>query len=71
MLLSGYSNRSEASTVFGPLLFTPAEWRFILEDPGFLEEEDNSYHVPRRLMGVPVRIIPDHEIPLALARGAA
>ena len=43
-----------------PLTFTPAEWRWLLEDPGFLDDEDNSYRVPRRLMGLPVQIVPDH-----------
>ncbi len=40
--------------------FTPAEWRHLLEDESFLLEADNSYRHPRRLMGVPVVIIPDH-----------
>ncbi len=40
--------------------FTPAEWRRLLEDPAFLSEADNSYAPPRRLMGVPVVIVPDH-----------
>jgi hypothetical protein len=44
------------------LAFTPAEWRHILEDPAFLSDEDNSYAAPRRLMGVPVTIVPDHEV---------
>jgi hypothetical protein len=42
------------------LLFTPGEWRRILHDPEFLRDFDNSYRVPRRFMGLPVRIIPDH-----------
>jgi hypothetical protein len=42
-----------------PLRFTPAEWRRLLEDASFLRDCDNSY-APRRLMGVPVEIVPDH-----------
>lgn len=45
---------------FGTLKFTPAEWRTLLEDRRFLEEPDNHYATPRRLMGLPVEIIPDH-----------
>jgi hypothetical protein len=44
------------------LAFTPAEWRCLLEDPSFLSQADNSYAAPRRLMGLPVRIVPDHEL---------
>ncbi len=43
-----------------PLTFTPAEWRRLLEEPSFLRQTDNSYASPRRLMGVPVAIVPDH-----------
>ena len=42
------------------LKFTPAEWRQVLEDPCFLADRGNSYRAPRRLMGVPVEIVPDH-----------
>ena len=45
-----------------PLMFTPAEWRYLLEDASFLGDSDNSYSVPRRLMGVPVKIVPDHDL---------
>ena len=38
---------------------TPAEWRQVLADGSFLHEPGNSIR-PRRLMGVPVEIIPDH-----------
>ena len=38
---------------------TPAEWRQVLADGSFLRDPDNSIR-PRRLMGVPVEIIPDH-----------
>jgi hypothetical protein len=38
---------------------TPAEWRQLLADGSFLSDPDNSIR-PRRLMGVPVEIIPDH-----------
>jgi hypothetical protein len=38
---------------------TPAEWRKILADEDFLRDPDNSWR-PRRLMGVPVEIVPDH-----------
>ncbi len=41
------------------LHFTPAEWRALLQDAGFLRDPDNSYR-PRRLMGLPVAIVPDH-----------
>ena len=42
------------------LHFTPAEWRAILEDRTFLGQTDNDYRAPRRLMGLPVAIVPDH-----------
>ena len=42
------------------LRLTPAEWRAMLEESSFLEDWDNSYLPPRRLMGVPVEIVPDH-----------
>jgi len=42
-----------------PLRFTPAEWRAVIEDPSFLDDEDNSFQ-PRRLMGLGVTIVPDH-----------
>ena len=38
---------------------TPAEWRQVLADKTFLDDPDNCIR-PRRLMGVPVVIIPDH-----------
>lgn len=38
---------------------TPAEWRAVLADESFLRDPGNSY-LPRRLMGVPVEIVPDH-----------
>jgi hypothetical protein len=41
------------------LRFTPAEWRSLLHDEAFLRDPDNSFH-PRRLMGLPVQIVPDH-----------
>jgi hypothetical protein len=41
------------------LRFTPAEWRHVLKDASFLSEGDNCY-APRRLMGLPVEIVPDH-----------
>jgi len=44
------------------LTFTPAEWRHILEDIDFLSDPDNQYAVPRRLMGLRVEIVPDHDI---------
>jgi hypothetical protein len=47
---------------FGTLKFTPAEWRVLLEDRSFLEEPDNSYAPERRLMGLPVEIVPDHKL---------
>ncbi len=45
------------------LRFTPAEWRVLIEDADFLRDSDNSY-LPRRLMGLPVEIIPDHRVGL-------
>jgi hypothetical protein len=44
-----------------PLTFTPAEWRHILADRDFLDDPDNRYSVPRRLMGLAVQIVPDHD----------
>ncbi len=44
---------------FRALRFTPAEWRALLEDRSFLEQPDNDF-APRRLMGLPVEIVPDH-----------
>lgn len=44
----------------GVLHFTPSEWRAILEDRSFLDDGDNDYRAPRRLLGVEVRIVPDH-----------
>ncbi len=43
------------------LRFTPVEWRMLLGDESFLKDPGNSYR-PRRLMGVPVQIVPDHWI---------
>ena len=43
---------------------TPAEWHRLLADRSFLADPDNSFS-PRRLMGVPVEIIPDHRIIIA------
>lgn len=42
------------------LQFTPAEWRVLLEDISFLGDSENRYAAPRRFMGLPVRIVPDH-----------
>ncbi|HZZ31224.1 MAG TPA: hypothetical protein VFE10_04450 [Phenylobacterium sp.] len=42
------------------LRFTPAEWHVLIEDGSFLTQPDNRYSPPRRLMGVPVEIVPDH-----------
>ena len=49
------------------LRFTPAEWRVLLEDPSFLTDPDNSYR-PRRLMGLPVEIVPDHRTAVSYPR---
>ena len=49
--------RPDGSTV---LHFTPAEWRSILEDKSFLYDEDNAFAPTRRLLGLPVKIVPDH-----------
>ena len=58
-LASGFETDRRAD---GPavLHFTPSEWRSILEDPAFLGDGDNDYRAPRRLLGVEVRIVPDH-----------
>jgi hypothetical protein len=40
---------------------TPAEWRAVIEDETFLKDPANSYR-PRRLMGVPVEIVPDRPV---------
>ena len=40
---------------------TPAEWRAVIQDETFLKDPGNSYQ-PRRLMGVPVEIVPDHRV---------
>ena len=40
---------------------TPAEWRQLLADGSFLCDPDNCIR-PRRLMGVPVVIVPDHRL---------
>jgi hypothetical protein len=53
----------EPSRFPSPLLFTPAEWRRLLEGPAFLSQVGNSYSVPRRLMGLPVKIVPDRRPP--------
>lgn len=45
------------------LRLTPAEWREVLKDGSFLRDPDNSCH-PRRLMGLPVQIVPDHKVAL-------
>lgn len=51
------ARRSDRQTY--TLRFTPAEWRQVIDDVRFLLDAGNSYR-PRRLMGVPVEIIPDH-----------
>jgi hypothetical protein len=50
------------------LRFTPAEWRSLLHDGSFLRDPDNSFS-PRRLMGLPVQIVPDHRLYDAPGRG--
>jgi hypothetical protein len=52
------AGRQRAHPVF-TLRFTPAEWRVLLGDESFLRDPGNSYR-PRRLMDVPVEIVPDH-----------
>lgn len=52
-----------------PLTFTPAEWRLLLNDPDFLKDPDNRWGSSRRLMGLPVRIVPDHQTEFTLAAG--
>jgi hypothetical protein len=54
--------KGDCSTKLGDgykLRFTPAEWRSLLHDESFLRDPDNDFH-PRRLMGLPVEIVPDH-----------
>lgn len=48
--------------------FTPAEWRHLLEDPEFLQHDDNSCYLPRKLMGIPVVIVPNHDAALGRAQ---
>ena len=43
------------------LHLTPAEWRDVLKDGSFLDHADNCCR-PRRLMGLPVQIVPDHAV---------
>ncbi len=38
--------------------FTHGEWRRLLEDRSFLEDEANRFQPPRRYQGRPVVIIP-------------
>jgi hypothetical protein len=45
------------------LRLTPAEWRSVLRDGSFLKDPDNCCS-PRRLMSVPVEIVPDHRLVL-------
>ncbi len=56
--MSKQQNRPSGRSVY-TLRFTPAEWRQVIDDVRFLLDAGNSYF-PRRLMGVPVEIIPDH-----------
>jgi hypothetical protein len=49
------------STSAFTLRFTPAEWRSLLHDESFLRDPENSFF-PRRLMGLPVEIVPDHRL---------
>lgn len=58
--LSPYYERDLRRDGTPVLHFTPSEWRELLEDQDFLSDPDNSYRVPRRLMGVAVEIVPDH-----------
>jgi hypothetical protein len=58
------SARAERKAAYAFRL-TPAEWRQVLADGSFLRDPDNSIR-PRRLMGVPVEIIPDHRFVVAL-----
>ena len=58
------SCRTERKAVYAFRL-TPAEWRQVLADGSFLRDPDNSIR-PRRLMGVPVEIVPDHRFVAAL-----
>lgn len=57
------ANGATASPAYAFRL-TPAEWHRLLADQSFLSDPDNSFS-PRRLMGVPVQIIPDHRFVLA------
>jgi hypothetical protein len=53
------SNSPAKTGLVYTLQFTPAEWRQVIDDVRFLLDSGNSYQ-PRRLMGIPVEIIPDH-----------
>jgi hypothetical protein len=57
------ANSAARSPVYA-LHLTPAEWHRLLADQSFLSDPDNSFS-PRRLMGVPVEIIPDHRFIVA------
>ena len=43
--------------------------RLLLNDPDFLKDPDNRWGSSRRLMGLPVRIVPDHQTEFTLAAG--
>ena len=59
------ANRAARRPVYA-FHMTPAEWHRLLADQSFLSDPDNSFS-PRRLMGVPVEIIPDHRFIVACA----
>ena len=56
------ARRPDESALSYTFRFTPAEWRHRLEDRTFLAAPDNSWLPPRRLMGLPVQIVPDHRV---------
>jgi hypothetical protein len=58
--LTSYFGRKRQGDGPVALRFTPAEWRVLIDDGSFLTQPDNRYSPPRRLMGVPVEIVPDH-----------
>jgi len=56
-----HSHSARAAKPVYAFRLTPAEWRSVIQDETFLKEPGNSYQ-PRRLMGVPVEIVPDQPV---------
>ena len=64
------ANATDPSNPF-VLRFTPAEWHRLLEDRSFLDDPCNGHGTRRRLLGLPVEIIADHEFAWRAAGGRA